>query len=154
MAETGARVAGTCPFSVMRRVKWGECDPAGIIYTPRVLDYAMEVVEAWFQETVGVTWLTLNREMGMGAPTVRAELDFLRAPRPDQDLVLNLRVENLGRSSIRLLVTGVDQTGREMFRVKLVSCIVSRPAFKPIAIPDEFRASIQAYQKACDDAQS
>ena len=152
MAETGLNTVGAGPFSVTRRVKWGECDPAGIIYRPRVLDYAMEVVEAWFREIVGVTWLTLNREMGMGAPTVRAELDFLRAPHPDQDIVLDLRVESLGRSSITFLVTGADEAGQALFRAKLVSCIVSRPAFKPIAIPGEFRDSILAYQRACDDA--
>ena len=36
----------TRPFTVMRTVRWGDCDPAGIIYTPRVLDYAMEILEA------------------------------------------------------------------------------------------------------------
>jgi 4-hydroxybenzoyl-CoA thioesterase len=142
--------ADASPFSVTRAVKWGECDPAGIIYTPRVLDYALEIVEAWFREVVGVPWLTLNREMAMGAPTVRAELDFLDAPHPDQDIVIDLRVESLGRSSITFLVTGGGETGREFFRVKLVSCFISRPAFKPIAIPGEFRECILAYQKACD----
>jgi len=140
------------PFTVTRTVKWGDCDPAGIIYTPRVLDYAMEILEAWYREVVGVTWLKLNREMSMGVPTVRAELDFLAAPQPDQDMVLDLLVEDLGRSSITLLVTGRDQAGKAYFRAKLVSCFISRPAFKPIAIPPELRDRIQGYRKACDSA--
>ncbi len=142
--------AGACPFSVTRTVKWGECDPAGIIYTPRVLDYAMEALEAWFREVIGVPWLTMNREMGMGVPTVRAEMDFLAAPAPDQDIVTDLRVESLGRASITFLVTGRDGTGREFFRVKLVSCFITRPAFKPTAIPGDFRERIAAYQEACN----
>jgi len=142
------------PFTVTRTVKWGDCDPAGIIYTPRVLDYAMEILEAWYREVVGVSWLKLNREMSMGVPTVRAELDFLAAPQPDQDMVLDLLVEDLGRSSITLLVTGRDRAGTAYFRAKLVSCFISRPAFKPIAIPPEFRGRIQAYRKACDAAQN
>ncbi len=42
--------AGAHPFTVTRTVRWGDCDPAGIIYTPRVLDYAMEILEAWYRE--------------------------------------------------------------------------------------------------------
>ena len=142
----------THPFTVTRTVKWGDCDPAGIIYTPRVLDYAMEILEAWYRDVVGVSWLALNRERSMGVPTVRAELDFLAAPQPDQDMVIDLLVEDLGRSSITLLVTGRDRAGKAYFRVKLVSCFISRPAFKPIAIPSEFRDRIQAYRMACDGA--
>ena len=142
------------PFTVTRTVKWGDCDPAGIIYTPRVLDYAMEILEAWYREVVGVSWLKLNRERSMGVPTVRAELDFLAAPQPDQDMVLDLLVEDLGRSSITLLVTGRDRAGKAYFRAKLVSCFIARPAFKPIAIPPELRDRIQAYRKACDGAQN
>ncbi len=85
----------TGPFTFTRRVKWGDCDPAGIIYTPRVLDYAMEILEAWYREVVGVPWLALMRDKSLGVPTVRAELDFLGALAPDLDLVLDLRVEDL-----------------------------------------------------------
>ncbi len=140
----------TRPFTLTRRVRWGDCDPAGIIYTPRVLDYAMEIMESWYREVVGVPWLRLNREMSMGAPTVRVELDFLDAPAPDQELLLELLVEDLGRSSITFRVSGRDRAGKVYFRAKLVSCFISRPAFKPIAIPPEFRDRIQAYRRDCD----
>ena len=153
MAETESSAAGAYPFTVTRKVKWGDCDPAGIIYTPRVLDYAMEILEAWYREVVGAPWLTLNREMSMGVPTVRAELDFLAAPQPDQDMVLDLLVEDLGRSSITLLVTGRDRAGKAYFRAKLIACCIARPAFTPIASPPAFRSRIQAYRKACDGAQ-
>jgi acyl-CoA thioesterase FadM len=81
---------------------------------------------------------------------VRVELDFLDAPSPDQDLVLDLLVEDLGRSSITVLVAGRDRAGKAFFRAKLISCFISRPAFKPIAIPQEIRDRIQAYRTDCD----
>ncbi len=150
MAETEFEYASR-PFSVTRTVKWGECDPAGIVYTPKVLDYAMEIVEAWYREVVGVSWLKLNREMAMGAPTVRVELDFFEAPYPDQDIVIDLRVAKLGRSSITFVVTGRNEGGGDLFRAKLISCFVSKPAFKSTASPDQFRDRIAAYRKACGD---
>ncbi len=33
------------PFSIKRMVRWGDCDPAGIVYSPRVFDNAVETVE-------------------------------------------------------------------------------------------------------------
>ena len=143
--------AGTYPFTVTRTVKWGDCDPAGIIYTPRVLDYAMEILEAWYREVVGVPWLTLNRDMGLGAPTIRAELDILDAPCPDQDMVLRLLVEALGRSIAVGEWRRAPAADREFFRAKLVSCFISRAGLKSTDIPDAFRERILAYQKACDD---
>lgn len=139
-------------FNVTRRVSWGDCDPAGIIYTPRVLDYAMETLEAWNREVLGVPWIKLNREMSMGMPTVRAELDFLAAPAPDEDVVTELRVEQVGRSSITFLITGDDGNGRAFFRVKVTSCLISRPAFKPTPIPDDLLERIHDYRKACGAA--
>ncbi|MCH8037333.1 MAG: hypothetical protein IIC53_09420 [Proteobacteria bacterium] len=64
--------------------------------------------------------------------------------------MLDLLIGDLGRSSITFLVTGRDRAGKAFFRAKLISCFVSRPAFKPIAIPQEFRDRIQAYRTDCD----
>ncbi len=140
------------PFRVAQTVKWGDCDPAGIIYTPRVLDFAMETLEAWYRDVLGTAWLKLNRELEMGAPTVRAEIDFLAAPGPDQELVTELRVKKLGRSSITFELTGQGPDGTDYYRVLLVACFIQRPAFTAAAVPEPFRRRILAYQKDCGDA--
>ena len=96
--------------------------------------------------------MKLNWEMSMGWPTVRAELDFLAAPAPDEDVVTELRVDQVGRSSITFLITGDDGNGRAFFRVKVTSCLISRPAFKPTPIPEAILERIRDYQTACGDA--
>jgi len=32
-------------YQTKRMVRWGDCDPAGIIYTPKAIDYALETIE-------------------------------------------------------------------------------------------------------------
>jgi 4-hydroxybenzoyl-CoA thioesterase len=147
---TGGSANGTA-FKMVRTVKWGDCDPAGIIYTPRVLDYAMETLEAWNREVLGIPWIKLNREMSLGMPTVRAELDFMGAPAPDEEIVTELRVERVGRSSITFLITGENGDGRELFRVTVTSCVISRPAFKSTPIPAAILERIHDYRKACGE---
>jgi len=140
------------PYTMTQTVKWGDCDPAGIIYTPRVLDFAMETLEAWYRDVLGIPWIKLNQEMHMGAPTVRAEIDFLAAPAPDHDMITALKVKKLGRSSITFELTGHDGNGTDYYRAILVACFIARPAFKPTAVPEPFRARILSYQKDCGDA--
>ena len=144
---------GPYPFAVTHRVTWGDCDPAGIIYTPRVLDFAMETLDAWNSRVLGVSWLKLNRELALGAPTVRAEIDFLAPPEPDQEVVTELRVKRLGGKSVTYRVTGHDGAGRSFFATRLVSCYIARPAFTSTPVPEVFRRRILAYQAACGDGQ-
>ncbi len=139
------------PLRVSRTVSWGHCDPAGIIYTPRVLDYAMETLEIWNGEVLGVTWIKLNKELSMGFPTVRAELDFLKPPAVDDVMTLKLDVLEVGRCSLTTRVTGQDDAGEEFFRVRLVSCLISIPEYTPKEIIPEFRRRILAYQAVCQE---
>ena len=70
------------PFLYRHVVKWGECDPAGIIYTPRVIDFVLEAIEAWYQAVLGISWTELRNDRNTGVPMVRAECDFTRPPTP------------------------------------------------------------------------
>jgi len=137
------------PIRISQTVSWGHCDPAGIIYTPRVLDYAMETLETWNREILGVPWFKLNRELSLGFPTVKAELDFVKPPAVDDVVTLKLDVLAVGRSSLTTLVTGQDGAGEDYFRVRIVSCLISVPEYTSTEIIPEFRQRILAYQAAC-----
>ena len=142
------------PFTMKRLVKWGECDPAGIIYTPRVLDYALEALEAWYRDVLDAPWMDLNWKMNMGAPTVRLECDFLAAPTPDREVAVSVRVESVGRTSLTFLIDGMGEGDEVYFRIKLVACLISRPDFKATEIPEEFRRRIAEYQVACGESRN
>jgi len=140
------------PFSVRRTVTWGDCDPAGIIYTPRVLDHAVAAVEVWYREVLQAPWFDLNWRRHMGAPFVRAECDFIRAPACDDEMLVEVRVNRIGRSSATYVVVGTDDEGRHYFRATLVACFIARPDFRSAPIPDDIRQRMTAYQAACGDA--
>ncbi len=74
-----------------------------------------------------------------------------RAPRPDQEIEVEVRVRKLGAASVTYALTGHDGAGQHYFRATLVGCFVARPDFKPTRVPDQFRARIAAYQAACGD---
>ncbi len=134
-------------FKSFVTVKWGDCDPAGIIYTPKILEYAMVAMENWFKEVPGVSWYELNMHLGMGSPIVRTEIDFLLILKVDQEISMNVEVQKLGNSSLTMLVTGNNAEEDACFRVMLVFCFIKQPDYKPIPIPDNYREKIEAYME-------
>ncbi len=142
-------VAGGIPFRIRRRVKWGETDPAGIVYTPRFLDYVLEAAEAWFEAVVGIDWLRLNMERGMGSPMVHTGIDYHSPLAAGETFDVTVTLEHIGRAAYTLEVAGHKPDGTHCFQAKAVAVIIDRAAMKSIAMPDEFRERMEAYQDAC-----
>jgi acyl-CoA thioesterase FadM len=142
------------PFRVRRVVKWGESDPAGIVYTARFLDYAMETLETWFAETTGIHWSAMNIEIRMGSPAVHVTLDFFAPLACFESFTMTLSLEHIGRSAYTVLVDGYNDDDVHCFQVKVVASIVSKSedGMKSIPIPPEYRERMEAYQHACKQA--
>jgi 4-hydroxybenzoyl-CoA thioesterase len=137
-------------FTVRRIVNWGDCDPAGFIYTPRVLDYACETIAAWFREELNASWWQLkSSRRRLGLPTVNAVCDFISILRPDQSMELNLYIREIGQSSIVFEIEGLTAANRLAFRVKLVSCAIDMLKHRATRIPDWMRKELEAYKKRC-----
>ena len=81
----------TYPFLHARRIRWGESDPARIVYTARFLDFAMDAIEAFFTDRLGASFYEFNMDHGLGTPFVHVELDFRSPLTPRDTLVPFLR---------------------------------------------------------------
>jgi 4-hydroxybenzoyl-CoA thioesterase len=136
-------------FTVRRIVNWGDCDPAGFIYTPRVLDYACETIDAWCREELSASWWQLKSSGKLGLPTVNAVCDFISILRPDQSLELYLYIREIGRSSLVFEVEGMVTGNCLAFRVKLVSCAIDMVKHRATRIPDWMRQKCEAYKRRC-----
>lgn len=136
------------PYIVRRIVKWGECDPAGIVYMPRFLDWVLEAAESFFADVVGVDWFQLNKRYGLGSPSVSTKLDFRKPIQFGQPFTIEVLVLRLGRSTITYAMRGRNEAGELCFEAELVSCIVDHSRMKSVNIPDHIRQPIMAYQAA------
>jgi 4-hydroxybenzoyl-CoA thioesterase len=150
LRNNAAPKTGEGKFSIHRVINWGDCDPAGMIYTPRVLDYACQTVDAWFLEELNASWWQLKSSgKGLGLPTVHAICDFISILRPDQSLKLSLYIREIGNSSIVFEVEGMALGDRLAFRVRLVSCAIETVKYRPTRIPDWMREKLKAYKQRC-----
>ncbi len=131
-------------FSAERRVRFSDCDPAGIVFFPQYLVMLGGVVEEWFERGLGIPYEALIGARRTGLPTVRLEVDFTAVSRHGDTLVWSLQVQRLGRSSLTL---GVNAHGGGELRLRALQQLVctSLHTHRPQALPADLRAALQPF---------
>lgn len=138
-------------FRRERPIRFSHCDPAGILYYPNYFDFCNGLVEDWFGQRLGLDYVAQIRDRRLGLPTVSLAFDFLRPSRMGERLSLALLVEELGHSSIglRILGDGAADGARRLAGRQVLVC-TSLETHRPIPVPEDFRAAIEAYRRDCD----
>lgn len=142
-------MAEDVPFAMPRRIGFGETDAARIVYTVRFFDYAIDAIDAWFDAIAGASFYVLNTEYDISCPFVHAELDFQAPLRPGDDLVTQVFVERLGRSSLTFRVRGALRGGRPCFAGRFTVSFIAPSLMKAIPVPPELAARVELYQARC-----
>jgi 4-hydroxybenzoyl-CoA thioesterase len=127
-------------FLSERPIRFSECDPAGIVFFPRFLEMMNDLTEDWFEQGLGIPFDELHFVRRHGVPLVHTRVEFVKACRMGERLVLELQVETLGRSSIVLRVRGLVR-GEERLRLRHKLAMVSMEGgrLRATPIPDDYR---------------
>ena len=91
------------PFVHELRVRYGECDPQGIVFNANYLLYFDVAFTELWRAAVG-PWQEMLSS-GVDAVVSEANLDFRAPARFDDILALNARITRLGRTSV---TTAID----------------------------------------------
>src|SRR3954447_6565831 len=85
-------------------VRFGSCDPAGIVYTPEYLNLFNGVIEDWYGAALGVSYHDLvgKRRTGLGYAHVSA--DFAKPSSMGEVLDVAVIVRKIGGASFTLTV--------------------------------------------------
>jgi len=136
------------PMVLRRRIRWGDCDPAGIVYTPRFTHFCIEAMETWFGEITGTSWYHLGRDMGLGTPLVHSEIAYKHPLWPGDVLDVTILSEGLGRATFGLKFEGRNGEGRHCFTGRFTAAFIRKSTMKAIGIPADFRTRMEAYAQA------
>lgn len=136
-------------FRRTRVVRFGQCDPAGIVYYPRYTELGHELVEEWFREGLGVDFHTLHEEWGQGFPTASLELDFLRPTRYGETLDCALWVTRLGECSL-MLALEFACAGEVRVRIRQRLVNVDYRTLRPGAMAPALRTQFARFLHAKD----
>lgn len=138
-------------FKVSRRdltVEWGHCDPAGIVFHPRFIEYFDWSCVVLFEQVAGCNKTELGRRFGFaGFPIIDLNTKFLKPIRYDDQVQIFSTVTSLKKSSfeIRHCLTKGEVVAVECTQTR-VWCVAdpSDPKkLKSSPIPDELVALLK-----------
>lgn len=129
------------PFVMQQRLRFSDCDPAGIAYYPRYLALCDGVIEEWTEQVVGVSRRMLHFDLKLGLPTAQLEAGFHAMSRLGDWLDFALFADAIGRSSVDLRMD-ITCAGERRFGVRYRQVLVDMSTGKSIEWPQEWRDHI------------
>jgi 4-hydroxybenzoyl-CoA thioesterase len=103
MTSTAAGSAQYIEFRRNLTAEWGHCDPAGIIFHPRFLEYFDWNTALLFEAATGLSKARMQREIGLGGiPVVETQVRFLRPVAFGDAMEVVSTFSALGKSSFQL----------------------------------------------------
>ena len=125
-----------------RTVAFGDCDPAGILYTPRALDYCLEAIdEFWKSILEGRGWYEMNVDLDRGTPFVNVNINFRSPITARFPLQVSTELTKVGSSSVTFEVA-TFQEGRLCFQASLTSVLVVKSQMKKVESDDWLRRAL------------
>ena len=136
------------------QVYWGHCDPAGIVYFPRFFDMFHEAMETWFAACLQAPYEEVIVRRKIGFPSVHTEADFQKPTAFGEWITVELTLEHLGRSSMRLSYRILGKHAGDVRGTGATVCAVmdldpDSPRFRrSMPLPDDLRSAMRAFMEA------
>jgi 4-hydroxybenzoyl-CoA thioesterase len=133
-------------FAVARRVRFADCDAAGIVFFPRYFEMLNGVVEDWFAGPLQASFRELHLNRHVSVPTAAVEARFIAPSRLEDELNFSLTVTRLGGAScgLRHCISASDQLRFEATQ----TIVYVGSSLKPEPWPEEMRTRIAPFLEA------
>jgi acyl-CoA thioester hydrolase len=118
------------------RVRFGECDPQGVVFNANYLLYLdVAFTELWRERLGGYAEMI---ERGIDVMLVQSNLSYRRAARADDEIDVRLRIAALGTTSVTMEAT-VERAGETLVEATLVHVFVDAASLEKTPIPEDLR---------------
>ena len=137
-------------IAVRIRVRWGECDPAGIAFYPRFFDWMDTAAHALARE-MGISREDMLPPKLLGLPLVSARAEFLAPAQMDDDLEVRAWVTRVGRTSLGLRheIVRMDEGRQQVLargrEERVHVCRDAMGTMRPRELTSEMRAVLARY---------
>lgn len=135
-------IVSDAPPKIRRAVRRGECDPVGIVHTPRFPDCCVSAYEAFLGQMLDRPLRATIHALGADFPDRGVELDF-RSPLPlETSFTMEARVGEIGTRTFDLRIVArhvaadCKRAGPVAFLVRLTPVVVNLEASAGIVSPE------------------
>lgn len=135
------------PYQISRTILFGDCDPAGAIYTPRVAHIVVETALEYQSFLLGSSTVRKMERLGIRPPARSLTIDFLAPLTYDDQIDLIASVQKVGRTSFTSQIKARRSDGEIAFSARISQVCVELGSLRPVQIPAELRAVLESH---CD----
>jgi 4-hydroxybenzoyl-CoA thioesterase len=136
------------PFDARISVRFGDCDPAGLVYYPVLFHYCHAAMEEFFAARCGASYASVMAGRRLGFPTVNVRAEFFAPLVYGDEASVEVWVSRVGRTSVAFeyrLRRASDRTlCASAAHVQVAMNIDSRRA---VPVPEDLR---QAFERSAD----
>ena len=127
------------PFITTRTILFGDCDPAGIVYTPRIAYFVIEAIHEFLSDRLGGEGLRKVFAMGILPPARALSIEFLSSMTWDEVISIEVGSEAPGTTSFGFAVEGRQTSGEVTFRASMTQVCIDPESKQPTALPKALR---------------
>lgn len=140
-------------FETRRLVRHGHTDPAGFAFFPRYYELVNDTIEDFFRVVLDRPFGEMHLRQRFGVPTVHIETTFHAPSYCDDELLFELVVDRLGRSSATFEVTATCG-GEKRLTSRHTIAYVQLDEMKSVPFDDALREGLLAYVRSADNGAS
>lgn len=124
-------------YSKSHKIRFSECDPAGIVFYPQYFVMFNNLLECWIDTLIPQGFAGYILEQRLGLPTVHLEANFKAISQMGDDVLLELQVKRIGHKSLTLDQRCVSASGELRMQVTQTYVTTSLVTHQAISIPEQ-----------------
>lgn len=128
-------------FISKRTILFGDCDPAGIVYTPRIGYFVVEAVGDYLAHLLGGPGIRKIYAMGILPPARALSVEFLVPMAWDEVISIEVSNQPPGTSSFTFVLVARNVSNQITFRASLTQVCVDPGSKLPVALPQALRTA-------------
>jgi acyl-CoA thioesterase FadM len=135
MIDSYESILSRRPFIVRRRVRWSDCDPAGVVYTGKFADYVLNAVALFNLELSQGHPAEWRKSLGIDTPCKGMALEFHRALWPEDEFEMRLDIPEIRDHGYDISIEATQPGGVRIFNARFSPICIRRDARVRAPIP-------------------
>lgn len=128
-------------FTLLMRVRYGECDAQQIVFNARYADYVDVAMTEYFRQVVGGFQALLDK--GLDNQVVSLHIDWFSSAQFDDVLAINVSTRKVGNTSYTFDISICDfNTQKIVAKSTITYVMVDTKNYQKTPVPDWLRAKL------------
>jgi acyl-CoA thioesterase FadM len=132
------------PFVLRQTVKWSDCDPAGVVYTGRFVEYVTTAFRAFLAHILDGDVEAYVARYKVDFPAKAISIVFDSSLRPDDKFDIEVRVAGIRNTTFECEFVGTHD-GKPCFTSRMTTICVLPGERNAIRVHDSLRAKFEPH---------